>query len=147
MNVVIQRVTQSKVEVDGQVVGQIGQGLLVFLGVAKQDAQKDVDYLVNKITHLRIFEDDAGKMNLSVRDKDGAVLVVSQFTIQGNCDKGRRPSFDNAADPAKGEELYNHFVEQLRKTNLKVETGRFRAMMDVSLTNDGPVTFIIDSKA
>lgn len=145
MKLVIQRVKEAKVEVNSKIVGQIGVGLLVFLGVAKDDTEVDADYLVKKTSELRIFEDDSGKMNLSALDSKASFLVVSQFTIQGNCSKGRRPSFDNAADPAKGEELYEYFVEKLRSIAACVETGQFRAMMDVSLINDGPVTFVIDS--
>ena len=145
MRIVIQRVLEAKVEVDGQTVGQIGKGLLIFLGVAKTDTHVQADFLVQKIAELRIFEDVDGKMNLSAAQVNAAFLVVSQFTLLGNCDKGRRPSFDAAADPAKGEELYNYFAEQLKKTNMEVATGRFRAMMKVSLVNDGPVTFIIDA--
>lgn len=145
MNIVIQRVNNSRVEVNGRVTGQIDRGLLVFLGVAKTDTQKDADYLVRKIANLRIFRDDQGKMNCSALDVGAQFLVVSQFTIQGCCNKGRRPSFDKAADSEKGEDLYRYFVEELKKCNLKVETGEFGAMMDVHLINDGPVTFIIDS--
>ncbi len=146
MRVVVQRVLQAKVDVDCQTVGQIGKGLLIFLGVAKADTEQDADYLVQKVTELRIFEDAEGKMNLSAAQVNAAFLVVSQFTLLGNCDKGRRPSFDAAADPAKGEALYNYFVDQLKKSNMDVATGRFRAMMEVSLVNDGPVTFVIDSR-
>jgi len=146
MRVVIQRVKEAQVKVEGKTIGQIGQGLLVFLGVARGDNTLGADYLVRKITELRIFEDAQGKMNVSAQEAGAQFLVVSQFTLYGNCDKGRRPSFDDAADPALGEELYNYFVTQLKSTQLKVETGQFRAMMDVSLINDGPVTFIIDSK-
>ena len=146
MRAVIQRVKEAKVKVAGQIVGQIAQGMLVFLGVARDDSRSSADYLVKKITELRIFEDAQSKMNLSAQEKDGQFLVVSQFTLYGNCDKGRRPSFDEAADPVKGEELYKYFVERLKATKAVVETGVFRAMMEVSLVNDGPVTFIIDSK-
>ena len=145
MNIVIQRVKHSKVEVNGRIIGRIDCGLLVFLGVAKTDTQRDADYLVNKVVHLRIFRDEQGKMNCSALDIGAQFLVVSQFTIQCSCEKGRRPSFDKAADPEKGKELYHYFVEELKKCNLKVETGEFGAMMDVHLVNDGPVTFIIDS--
>ncbi|MBI4309150.1 MAG: D-tyrosyl-tRNA(Tyr) deacylase [Candidatus Omnitrophica bacterium] len=143
MRLVIQRVKQAQVNVGSEVVGKIGPGMLVFLGIAKADAPADADRLVEKIAALRIFEDGAGKMNLAAPDVGGAFLVVSQFTLLGKCDKGRRPSFDDAADPAKGEKLYNYFVAQLKKQNVQVATGRFRAMMDVSLVNDGPVTFIL----
>ena len=146
MRVVIQRVKEAKVAVAGQMVGQIAQGVLIFLGIARDDTPMAADYLVKKITELRIFEDAQGKMNVAAREAGAQFLVVSQFTLYGNCDKGRRPSFDEAADPAKGEELYNYFVTQLKATKAVVETGQFRAMMDVSLINDGPVTFVIDSK-
>jgi D-tyrosyl-tRNA(Tyr) deacylase len=146
MRVVIQRVKEAQVKVEGKSVGQIAQGLLVFLGVARGDNTLAADHLVKKITELRIFEDAQGKMNVSAMEAKAEFLVVSQFTLYGNCDKGRRPSFDEAADPKLGEELYEYFVAQLKATGVKVETGKFRAMMDVSLINDGPVTFIIDSK-
>jgi D-tyrosyl-tRNA(Tyr) deacylase len=146
MRAVIQRVREAQVKVAGQTIGQIAQGLLVFLGVAKDDNEAAADYLVKKITELRIFEDAQGKMNVSALDSGAQFLVVSQFTLYGSCDKGRRPSFDEAADPAKGETLYNYFVAQLKAVGPKVETGQFRAMMDVHLINDGPVTLIIDSR-
>jgi len=146
MRAVIQRVKEAQVKVGGQVIGQIAQGLLIFLGIAHDDSQSSADYLVKKITELRIFDDAQGKMNVSAQDAGGQFLVVSQFTLYGNCDKGRRPSFDEAADPVKGEMLYTYFVEQLKSTKAIVATGQFRAMMDVSLTNDGPVTLIVDSR-
>lgn len=146
MRIVLQRVKESSVSVENKVVGRIGQGMLVFLGVRREDTARDVQVMVEKVSELRIFEDQQGKMNLSAKDVAGEFLVVSQFTLYGDCRKGRRPSFDEAADPQKGEELYNLFVEQLKAKNFKVETGRFRAMMDVALVNDGPVTFILDSK-
>jgi D-tyrosyl-tRNA(Tyr) deacylase len=146
MRTVIQRVKEAQVKVGGQVVGQIGQGLLVFLGVARDDSRLSADYLVKKITELRIFEDAQGKMTVSTQEAGGQFLVVPQFTLYANCDKGRRPSFDQAADPVKGEMLYTYFVDQLKAAKANVETGQFRAMMDVSLINDGPVTFIVDSK-
>jgi D-aminoacyl-tRNA deacylase len=144
MRLVIQRVKEAKVTVDSQVVGQIKTGMLVFLGVSHHDSQAQADWLVKKIVELRIFEDQEGKMNLSAIDVKSSFLVVSQFTLYGNCDKGRRPSFDEAAEPQKAEELYNYFVESLKK-QAPVETGRFRAMMDVSLINDGPVTFVLET--
>ena len=146
MRVVIQRVKEAQVKVEGQVIGQIGLGLLIFLGVARDDNRFSADHLIKKITELRIFEDAQGKMNVSAQEIGGQFLVVSQFTLYGNCDKGRRPSFDEAADPALGQELYNYFVAQLKATRAVVETGQFRATMDVSLINDGPVTFILYSK-
>ena len=146
MRAVIQRVKNAQVAVEGSVVGQIGKGALILLGISKDDAQNDLDYLVDKVFNLRIFEDAAGKMNLSCAEAGGQFLVVSQFTLYGDCRKGRRPSFDRAAEPKTAENFYNDFVEALRKQNSKVETGKFKAMMDVSLVNDGPVTFILDSK-
>ncbi|MBP6343500.1 MAG: D-tyrosyl-tRNA(Tyr) deacylase [Candidatus Omnitrophica bacterium] len=145
MRIVLQRVSEASVSVERQTVGRIAAGMLVFLGVGKFDEEDDADRLVEKISELRIFEDDQGKMNLSAVDVKAEFLIVSQFTLYGDCRKGRRPSFDAAADPAKGEALYELFVDKLRKKNFKVETGRFRAMMDVALVNDGPVTFVIDS--
>ena len=146
MRLVIQRVKEAKVTVAGEVIGQIGPGALVFLGVAKGDTKEDADFLIKKTLELRMFEDPAGKMNLSIGEVKGEFLIVSQFTLLGNCDKGRRPSFDDAADPALGEELYDYFVGQIKKYQAPVATGRFRAMMDVMLVNDGPVTFMLESK-
>jgi D-tyrosyl-tRNA(Tyr) deacylase len=146
MRLVIQRVKEAKVEVGSAIVGQIGRGMLIFLGVGRDDTHQDADDLVNKILQLRIFEDENGKMNLSALAAQAQFLVVSQFTLYGDCDKGRRPSFDQAAEPQKGEELYEYFLRQLRARHAKVATGRFRAMMDVSLINDGPVTFVLESK-
>ena len=145
MRLVIQKVKQASVFVDNQIIGSIAAGMLLFLGVGKNDRPEDAGKLVEKISELRIFEDSQGKMNLSAGQVRAEFLVVSQFTLYGDCKKGRRPSFDDAADPQKGEALYDLFVDQLRKKGFKVETGRFRAMMDVALVNDGPVTFIIDS--
>jgi len=145
MRIVLQRVKEASVTVSGQVVGRIGKGLLVFLAVAKDDTVDDISYLVKKLIELRIFEDTQGKMNCSIQEADGEFLVVSQFTLLGACEKGRRPSFDAAADPQKGEELYNAFVDALKAAGQKVQTGQFRAMMDVALVNDGPVTFIMST--
>jgi len=145
MKGVIQRVSRAKVEVGGETVGRIGKGILVLLGVEKGDGERDADWLAEKIASLRIFEDEAGKMNLSVRETGGAILAVSQFTLAGNCAKGRRPSFDTAAPPAEANRLYEYFVGKLRETGLPVETGVFQAMMQVELVNDGPVTFILES--
>lgn len=147
MRAVIQRVKEAQVQIEGKRVGEIQQGLLVFLAVSKKDSQEDADYLISKLIHLRIFEDNDGKMNVSSLEAHAQFLVVSQFTLYGDCIKGRRPSFDEAAQPQKAEELYNYFVEQLQKhVHTKVATGLFRAMMEVSLINDGPVTFILESK-
>ena len=146
MRVVIQRVAHAKVCIDGEVHSQIGNGLLVLLGIQPTDGQDDIDYLVQKITHLRIFNDAAGVMNLSVRDVAGEVLVVSQFTLMASTRKGNRPSYIHAAPPAVAEPLYEAFVEQLSTAMEKrVQTGRFGADMQVSLLNDGPVTICIDS--
>ena len=146
MIAVVQRVKNSSVTVDGETLGEIGPGLTVQLGVAETDAEPDIDYLVDKVVNLRIFADDAGKMNRSLIDISGHMLVVSQFTLLGDCRKGRRPSFINAAAPEKAERFYDKFVSEARKKGLTVETGRFQAMMDVALVNDGPVTLIVESK-
>lgn len=146
MRAVIQRVKESRVEVKGRTVGAIGPGLLILLGVGKKDSEKDIDFLANKIAHLRIFPDEQGLMNRSVLDAGGAALVVSQFTLWGDCRKGRRPSFARAAPPDFAKTLYEHFIEALSKTGLSVETGIFQEMMDVYLINDGPVTLILDSE-
>ena len=146
MRLVIQRVKKASVTIDGELFSEIEKGILVFVAVAKEDVFEDIDYLADKLTNLRIFEDDKGKMNLSALDIKAQFLIVSQFTLLGDCEKGRRPSFDKAADPKKGEEFYGYFVQRVRDHNLRVETGKFRAMMDVALVNDGPVTFILDSK-
>lgn len=146
MKAVIQRVTEAEVKVDGVSVGRIGRGILILLGVEKGDGEGDADWLAEKILNLRIFEDEAGKMNLSVLETEGQLLAVSQFTLAGNCAKGRRPSFDSAAPPEAANRLYEYFVERLRGLELRVETGLFQAMMQVSLVNDGPVTFILESR-
>jgi D-tyrosyl-tRNA(Tyr) deacylase len=131
--------------VDRNVVGEIGPGLLVLLGVSATDAESDAGYLAEKIAGLRIFDDEAGKMNRSVVDISGAVLAISQFTLYGDVRRGKRPSFDDAARPDRARELYNYFVEQIRRHNLACETGQFQATMSVSLINDGPVTILLDS--
>ena len=145
MRAIVQRVSEASVRVDEQVVGRIGSGLLVLLGVARADGNREADYLAEKIVHLRVFEDEQGKLNRSVREAGGQVLVVSQFTLLGDCRKGRRPSFTDAADPETGNRLYEYFVGQARQMGVTVETGRFRAHMKVALINDGPVTLVIDS--
>lgn len=148
MKAVIQRVTRASVEVDGRIVGQIRTGLVVLLGVAKGDTEADLAYLVEKIPALRIFSDEAGKMNRSLAEIGGGVLAISQFTLLGDTRKGRRPGFEQAADPATARWFYEQFVEQLRRTtDLTVETGVFGAHMTVELVNDGPVTFVLDSRA
>lgn len=146
MRAVIQRVTAADVQVDHEIVGRIGPGLLVLLGIARSDEEKDADYLADKVVNLRIFEDDEGKMNRSLLETGGELLVVSQFTLLGDCRKGRRPSFVEAAPPERAEQLYEYFVDQLRLKGINVSTGRFQAMMAVSLVNDGPVTLIVESK-
>lgn len=144
MIAVLQRVKQASVTVDNELVSQIGQGILVLLGVEKQDNEEQAGFLADKIVNLRIFGDENGKMNLSVQDIKGEMLVVSQFTLAGDCRKGKRPSFDNAARPEQAVLLYEKFVELIKEYNIPVKTGEFGAMMGVSLVNDGPVTFILD---
>ncbi|MGB7201489.1 MAG: D-aminoacyl-tRNA deacylase [Pyrinomonadaceae bacterium] len=146
MRAVVQRVSRAKVTVDEQIVGEIGRGLLVLLGVAENDDTADADYLVEKILNLRIFEDADDKMNLSLLDCNGELLVVSQFTLYGDTRRGRRPSFIRAAEPDKANVLYEYFIARSRESVTKVETGQFQAMMDVELVNDGPVTIILDSE-
>ena len=145
MRAVVQRVKESTVKTDNEIVGQIGSGLLVLLGVAKDDTAKEVDYLANKIINLRIFEDQDGKMNRSLLETGGELLAVSQFTLLADCRKGRRPSFIEAAEPEKAIDLYEKFVNMVRAKGIGVQTGRFRAVMEVALINDGPVTVIIES--
>ena len=147
MRAVIQRVTQARVKVGETISGEIQAGLLVLLGVAKTDTPADADFLAAKIVNLRIFADEAGKMNRSLIDTGGALLAVSQFTLYGDCSRGRRPGFDLAAPAEQARSLYEHFVEATRRTGVRVETGVFQADMAVSLTNDGPVTFIIESSS
>jgi D-tyrosyl-tRNA(Tyr) deacylase len=146
MRAVVQRVSRAKVTVDGNITGEIGHGLLVLLGVSGSDREGDADYLAEKIVGLRIFEDEHGKMNRSVAEVSGGVLVVSQFTLYGDVRKGRRPSFDDAARPEKARELYEYFVGRVRAAGLQCETGRFQEMMEVELVNDGPVTILVDSE-
>ncbi len=145
MKAVIQRVKQSSVTVEGRVISSIGAGLLVLLGVAREDRAADAAYLAEKCANLRIFEDETGKMNRSLLDTEADMLVVSQFTLLGDCRKGRRPSFAGAAGPKQAEELYACFVDKVREAGIHVQTGQFRAMMDVSLVNDGPVTLLLES--
>ena len=146
MIAVVQRVTSSSVTVDGSVVGAIGPGLNVLLGVADGDDATDADYLAAKVAHLRIFEDDQGKMNRSLLDTGGRMLVVSQFTLLGDCRKGRRPSFVRAAAPDLAQRLYLFFVDQVKKLGIDVQTGQFGAMMQVNIVNDGPVTLLVHSR-
>ena len=145
LRAVVQRVSRAQVAVNGEITGQIGLGLLVLLGVGRDDANTDATYLVEKIAGLRVFEDAQGKMNLSVQDVGGSVLAVSQFTLYGDVRRGKRPSFDAAAPPEKARQLYEFFVEQIRATGLRCETGRFQEMMKVELVNEGPVTILLDS--
>ena len=146
MRAVVQRVKESRVEVKGETVGAIGPGLLILLGVGEDDSEKDCHYMANKIANLRIFSDTKGYMNRSLMDTGGAALVVSQFTLWGDCRKGRRPSFVGAAPPQKARGLYDHFIGLLKETGLCIATGQFQEMMDVYLLNDGPVTLMLDSK-
>ncbi|HEY1340196.1 MAG TPA: D-aminoacyl-tRNA deacylase [Bryobacteraceae bacterium] len=145
MRLVIQRVSSAEVVVNDGRTGTIGTGLLVLVGIARSDSPADADYLLDKLVNLRIFPDEAGKMNLSVQEAGGALLLVSQFTLYADCRRGRRPSFDRAAPPDEAEALYNYFVETARKGTVRVETGVFQAMMEVHLVNDGPVTILLDS--
>ncbi|UPA30155.1 D-aminoacyl-tRNA deacylase [Terrisporobacter glycolicus] len=146
MRAVVQKVSSSKVTVDEEVVGQINQGLMVLLGVTHDDTSKDVDYMVDKITNLRIFEDAQGKMNLSLKDVNGEVLAVSQFTLYGDARRGRRPSFSDAARPEVANPLYEEFVQKMKNQGINVGTGKFGAHMMVDLTNDGPVTILLESR-
>lgn len=146
MRAVVQRVNKACVEVGGKTVGEVGRGLLVFLGVGQDDTEKEGEFLANKIAHLRIFSDDQGLMNRSVIDVEGGMLVVSQFTLWGDCHKGRRPSFIKAAPPEKAKALYEDFIRHLRGRGLDVATGVFQEMMEVHLVNDGPVTMLLDTE-
>jgi D-tyrosyl-tRNA(Tyr) deacylase len=146
MRAVVQRVKSAEVLVDGRVSGKIGKGLLVFVGVARGDGEEDLSYFVTKLPDLRIFEDEAGKFNLSLRETGGEMLVVSQFTLYADTRKGRRPSFTEAEDPAIARNLYEEFISRLKKENIPVQTGEFQAKMEVRLVNDGPVTLLLDSR-
>ena len=146
MRAVVQRVSTASVLVDSESVGEIGLGLMVLLGVEESDSTKDADYLVEKVIGLRVFEDSDGKMNLSVKDVGGSLLIVSQFTLLGDVRKGKRPSFNTAAKPDLGNELYEYFVQESRGQGIETQTGKFRAMMSVSLVNEGPVTILLDSR-
>ena len=148
MRVLLQRAAAGSVTINGECVGKIGKGLVLLIGVTHTDTPEDVDYLVKKCAKLRIFSDENGKMNLSLMDIDGEVLAISQFTLYGDCVKGRRPGFDAAAEPVMAEKLYDLFVEKMKQEGVrKVDTGRFGADMMVSIQNDGPVTFMLESKA
>ena len=146
MRAVVQRVSSSRVTVDNVVTGEINQGLLVLLGVTHEDTSKDVDYMIDKVLNLRIFEDENGKMNLSLKDINGELLIVSQFTLYGDCRKGRRPGFSDAARPEIAIPLYEEFIEKARKQDIKVGTGKFGADMMVDIANNGPVTILLDSQ-
>lgn len=146
MKAVVQRVSEAEVGVDGKPVSRIGQGLVVLLGIGHEDTEADADFLVDKIVHLRIFEDENRKMNLSLKDAGGQLLIVSQFTLMADCRKGRRPSFINAARPGPAKKLYEYVIERAKTHGVDVKSGVFQAMMDVSLINQGPVTLILDTK-
>ncbi len=145
MRAVVQRVSKAGVSVEGQEIGRIGKGIVVLLGVGLDDTEQDVEYLADKIVNLRIFEDENGKMNISLMDIKGELLIVSQFTLYGDCRKGKRPSYDKAARPERAKELYDKFVERCKLYGLKVESGKFQAEMMVEIFNDGPVTLLLDS--
>ncbi len=146
MRAVLQRVTSARVVVDGEIIGEIESGLVILLGIAHDDTEQDVKYLIEKIVGLRVFDDADGRMNLSIRETGGALLVVSQFTLYGDVRRGRRPSWIEAAQPEVAEPLYESFVTEARRSVEQVETGSFRAMMQVELVNDGPVTILLDSR-
>lgn len=146
MRAVVQRAARAHVKVDGDTIGEIGRGLVVLLGIGQEDTEKDLEYLADKIINLRIFEDENDRMNISLKDINGELLVVSQFTLYGDCRKGKRPSYDRAARPEEAVELYEKFVERCRSNGMKTETGKFQAMMLVELQNDGPVTILLDSR-
>lgn len=145
MRIVIQRAEKAKVSVDGEVVGQIGKGFMVLVGVGPEDTKQNADFLVNKMCNLRVFEDEQGKMNLSIKDVGGQILAISQFTLYADCKKGNRPSFTGAAKPEQANELYEYFMEEIRKQGIKVEHGIFGAHMKVDFINDGPVTILLEN--
>lgn len=146
MRAVVQRVSSAEVRVDDKMVGRVGKGLLVYLGVGKEDTVSDIEYMAEKVSGLRIFEDENGKMNLSVKDIEGEILAISQFTLYGDVRKGKRPSFSDSAAPDKGEELYNQFIRRIQGIGIRIEKGIFGAHMMVDYVNDGPVTILLDSK-
>lgn len=146
MIALVQKVKKASVKINGKTVSQIGKGILVFIGIEKEDKVSDAEYLVNKISNLRIFEDERGKMNLSVKDIKGEIMVISEFTLAGDCKKGLRPSFDRAMKPEDAQKLYKVFVDLMKQTGIPVKEGVFRSFMHVSLVNEGPVTFIINSR-
>ena len=146
MRAVVQRVTRAQVHVEGELISEIGNGLLVLLGAQKGDTEKEADFLAEKIVHLRIFEDDQGKMNRSLKDVGGELLVVSQFTLLGDCRKGRRPSFTGAEAPDRAKDLYEYFMEQTEKAGVPTYPGKFQSLMEISLVNHGPVTLILDTR-
>jgi D-aminoacyl-tRNA deacylase len=146
LRLVVQRVTQASVRIQNETVGEIGPGLLIFLGVGRDDTEEDVNYLVEKVLHLRIFTDSQGRLNLSLTDIHGSLMIVSQFTLWGDCRKGRRPSFSHSAPPEKAEPLYRLFIQRATEAGLNVAAGRFQEMMEVHLINDGPVTLLLDSQ-
>lgn len=146
MRAVVQRVSSAEVRVDDKMVGRVGKGLLVYLGVGKEDTVSDIEYMAEKVSGLRIFEDENGKMNLSVQDIEGEILAISQFTLYGDVRKGKRPSFSDSAAPDKGEELYNQFISRIQGIGIRIDKGMFGAHMMVDYVNDGPVTILLDSK-
>lgn len=146
MIALVQRVNKASVEVGGETISEIGEGILVFLGIDKNDSKKDVEYLADKVVNLRIFEDNNSKMNLSIKDVGGEIMVISEFTLAGDCKKGNRPSFDKAMPPEEAEKLYRDFIDSLRSKGIPVKEGVFRSFMHVSLINEGPVTFILNTR-
>ncbi|MEW6003010.1 MAG: D-aminoacyl-tRNA deacylase [Nitrospirota bacterium] len=146
MKALLQRVKEAKVDTEGRPVAKIGKGLLVFLGIERGDTERDFEYLLKKVSNLRIFEDARQKMNLSIRDVNGEVLVISQFTLSADCRRGNRPSFDDAEEPEEAKEMYTKFIDRLKEEGIRVSTGEFGSYMQVYLVNDGPVTIMLDSK-